>query len=78
MSYKSSRRRRRVEERGETGRRGGKGDTEAEIGDGPVYGRGLELVTRQQTELRSKRKLQDLEIKLGGQHSEGEMFLEPN
>lgn len=31
-----------MEERGETGRRGGKGDIEAEIGDGRVYGRGPE------------------------------------
>lgn len=40
-----------MEERGETGRRGGKGDTEAEIGDGRVYGRGLKLVTWRLTDL---------------------------
>lgn len=55
-----------MEERGETGRRGGKGDTEAEIGDGPLYGRGLKLITRQLTELRPQKSVRDLEIKLGG------------
>lgn len=41
-----------MEERGETGRRGGKGDTEAEIGDGPVDG--------------PQKPVRNLEIKLGG------------
>lgn len=40
-----------MEERGETERRGGKGDTEAEIGDGRVCGRGLKLVTGRLTDL---------------------------
>lgn len=40
-----------MEERGETGRGGGKGDTEAEIGDGRVYGRGLKLGTWTLTDL---------------------------
>lgn len=67
-----------MEERGETGRRGGKGDTEAEIGDGPLYGRGLKRIAWQLTELRPEEPVGDLEIKLGGRHFEVEMFLEPN
>lgn len=54
-----------MEERGETGRRGGKGDTEAEIGNGPVYGRGLKLITWQLNELRPQNPVRDVEIKLG-------------